>query len=83
MEIFKSKHEKQLEDIIKRLEMNMSNNYKDNAQDNLREFEKVLIQKKEAGLLKDKKICKYEEILKEYQVKMKGYSHKDQKPYWT
>jgi len=83
MSLFKSKHEKQLEDIIRRLNMNMSNNYKDNAQDNLKEFETVLNNIKEEGLLKDKTVCRYDEILKEYQGKMKGYSHKEQKPYWT
>ena len=51
MGLFKSKAEKELDSIIKRLNMNMSNNNKDNAQDDLKE-------------------------------KMKGYSHKDQKPYW-
>ena len=51
MGLFKSKAEKELDSIIQRLNMNMSNNYKDNAQDELKE-------------------------------KMKGYSHKDQKPYW-
>ena len=51
MGLFKSKAEKELDSIIQRLNMNMSNNYKHNAHDDLKE-------------------------------KMKGYSHKDQKPYW-
>ena len=47
MGLFKSKAEKELDSIIQKIDMNMSNSYKDNAQE-----------------------------------KMKGYSHKDQKPYW-
>ena len=39
MGLFKSKTEKELDAIIQRLNMNMSNNYKDNAQDDLKELE--------------------------------------------
>ena len=48
MGFFKSKEEKELDQIILRLEMNMSNNYKDNAQANLREFEETLKKLKES-----------------------------------
>ena len=41
MGLFKSKAEKELDAIIGRLEMDMSNNYKDNAQDDLKDFEKT------------------------------------------
>lgn len=83
MGLFKSKSEKQLDEIIKSMEMNMSNNYKDNAQDNLRELEETFSSMKSEGKLKEKVAKRYETILLEYQEKMKGYSHKDQKPYWT
>ena len=82
MGIFKSKTEKELDNIIQRLEMNMSNNYKDNAQDNLKEFEALMKESEDSGKLKGKSITIYEEILNSYREKMKGYSHKDQKPYW-
>ena len=39
MGLFKSKAERELDTIIIRLQMNMSNNYKDNAQENLKELE--------------------------------------------
>ena len=42
MGLFKSKAEKELESIIHRLEMNMSNNYKDNAQDDLKDLEEAI-----------------------------------------
>ena len=83
MKIFMSKEEKELDAIIQRLEMNMSNNYKDNAQDNLKELEATFNAMKTSGILKPAIMNKYESILSEYQSKMKGYSHKDQKPYWT
>lgn len=83
MGLFKSKSEKELDGIIQRLEMNMSNNYKDNAQDNLKEFEAALEAMKLKGDLKSSILTKYENKLTEYKSKMVGYSHKDQKPYWT
>ena len=38
----KSKYYKQLDEIIEHLEMNMSNNYKDAAQEDLKELESLL-----------------------------------------
>lgn len=83
MGLFKSKEEKQLDAIIQRMAMNMSNNYKDNAQDNLRDLEELFGQMKADGMLKEKSLKQYETPISEYQSKLKGYSHKDQKPYWT
>ncbi len=82
MGLFKSKAEKELDTIIQRLEMNMSNNYKDNAQDDLKEFEATLGSMKESGVIKPGAAATYECILSRYKEKMVGYSHKDQKPYW-
>ena len=82
MSLFKSRAEKELDDIIQRLEMNMSNNYKDNAQDNFKELEIKLNELRYSEKINDKIFSKYESILDSYKDKMKGYSHKDQKPYW-
>ena len=82
MGLFKSKEEKELDSIIRRLEMNMSNNYKDNAQDDLKELEASVNAIHGSGALKSNTLSRYESILDSYKEKMKGYSHKDQKPYW-
>lgn len=82
MGLFRSKAEKELDRIIERLEMNMSNNYKDNAQDDLKELEARLNDLREQGTLKSGVLSKYEMIVSGFREKMKGYSHKDQKPYW-
>ncbi|MCR5398156.1 MAG: hypothetical protein K6E68_01330 [Lachnospiraceae bacterium] len=82
MQLLKSKAEKELDKIIQSLEMNMSNNYKDAAQINLKELELALNHIKETGILKANVLSKYESIFDSYKDKMKGYSHKDQKPYW-
>ena len=82
MSLFKSKAERNLDTIIQRLAMNLSNNYKDNAQDNLRELESAIEELRASGGLKASSLAKYESILGIYKEKLKGYSHKDQKPYW-
>ena len=81
--LFRSKYVKELDAIISRIEMNMANNYKDNAQSDLRELEETFGKFVQESLLKDKDITVYEARIKAYQEKLKGYSHKDQKPYWT
>jgi hypothetical protein len=83
MGLFKSKEEKKLEEIIQSLEMNMSNNYKDNAQDNLKELISAFESMKGDGRLKAKVVDKYSAIIEDYKIRMKGYTHKDQKPYWV
>ena len=83
MGLFKSAKERELDTIILRIEMNMSNNYKDNAQEGLKEFENTLTEMKNDGKTKASVIEKYESILGIYKEKMKGFTHKDQKPYWT
>jgi chromosome segregation ATPase len=82
MGLFKSREEKELDSIIQRLEMNMSNNYKDNAQEDLKELEEKMNDIRSSGNLKTKSLAKYEAILDDFREKMKGYSHKDQRPYW-
>ena len=53
-DLFKNKYEKKLDEIIEEMQMNMSNNYKDNAQKNLEEFESAFTRFTEAGHLKEK-----------------------------
>lgn len=83
MGLFKSKYEKAMDDCIKHIEVNMSNNYKDAAQSNFKEFEELYTKFCSEGALKDKVKTEYGEKLEEYRAKLKGYTHKDQKPYWT
>ena len=82
-DLFKNKYEKKLDGILEEMQMNMSNNYKDNAQKNLEEYESAFTRFKEAGHLKEKSVTHYEDILQSFKERLKGYSHKDQKPYWT
>lgn len=77
-----SKEEKQLDEIIGRLQMNLSNNYKDSAQANLAELQQTYDEMCSQGKLKEKPKVEYGQKLAVYVEKLKGYSHKDQKPYW-
>ena len=83
MGFFKSNYERELDIIIERIQMNMSNNYKDAAQENLKELQAKYESFCREDILKEKQKLFYEtqiDILKE---RMKGFTHKDQKPYWT
>lgn len=83
MGLFKNKYERELDGLIARINMDMSNNYKDNAQSDLHDFEARLGEMKDEGLLKEKALGEYEAQLVGYRERLKGYTHKDQKPYWT
>ena len=74
---------KELEEIIVKLESNVANNYKDAAQEALREYESELARLKEEGSLNEKQRAQYEAKLEAYKIRLKGFTHKDQKPYWT
>lgn len=82
-DFLKSSKNSSLEDVILRLNMNMSNNYKDAAQSNLKEFEALFTELRDGGRLNAKQQLRYEALLNEYKDKMKNYSHKDQKPFWV
>lgn len=73
---------KQLEAAIAKLEMNMSNNYKDAAQADYKNLMDLYCELKSAGALSDKQDEHYKGMIEEYSVKMQNYTHKDQKPYW-
>lgn len=83
MGLFKSKYERELDNIIAEINMNMANNYKDNAQAGLKELEQRFEEIKAEGGMKAKVEEEYGKIVQGYRERLKGYSHKDQKPYWT
>ncbi len=80
--LLSSKNNK-LEAVAQRIRMNMENNYKDAAQLNLKEFEKLFDELQEAGKLNVKQKAYYEKELASLKDRMKNFTHKDQKPYWT
>ncbi|MBO5054995.1 MAG: hypothetical protein J6C64_01370 [Lachnospiraceae bacterium] len=77
------KKDKQLDEIIRRIEMNVSNNYKDAAQLNLKEFEAVFEELKTAGKINSKQMAYYSERLSSFKEQMQNFTHKDQKPTWV
>lgn len=73
---------KQLENIIFRMEMNISNNYKDASQACLKEFETELNSLRAAGKLNDKQKEYYNGKLEEFQKALKDFTHKAQRATW-
>lgn len=81
--IFKnSKNARELDGIIARIEMNASNNYKDEAQNALVELEKRFEEMLETGCLSNRQKEDYSSAISAYKQKFKGYTHKDQKASW-
>ena len=66
-----SKKDKELEEVINQIRVDLSNNYKDNAVENIKKFEKMLEEKKTAGKLKSEET--YEELLKHFQDDVKNF----------
>jgi arginyl-tRNA synthetase len=66
-----SKKDKELEEVINQIRVDLSNNYKDNAVENIKKLEKMLEEKKAAGKLKS--VETYEEMLKHFQDDVKNF----------
>lgn len=75
--------ESSLEGLITEIESNMANNYKDAAQSAFKELIERFDELMNAGKLNDKQKAFYSDIIERYKSKLQGYSHKDQKPYWS
>ncbi|MBP5607881.1 MAG: hypothetical protein J6X66_06400 [Lachnospiraceae bacterium] len=72
-----------LEDVLFRMESNISNNYKDAAQANLKELAEKYETLLSEGKLNEKQKARYSDLLAAYSERMKKFTHKDQTPYWT
>ena len=82
-DFIKSSTHNKLEPIIRRLRMNMENNYKDAAQLNLQELEELFVQLRDNGALNRKQIQNYESQIDSFRDRLRGFTHKDQKPTWV
>lgn len=72
----------ELDDIISQIHMNLGNNYKDEAQRELKRFTESFQDMKANDLLNDKQLLVYGQELSALTERMQGFTHKDQKPYW-
>lgn len=72
-----------LDRLVNEIESNMANNYKDAAQLAFRELTESFQSMIAAGTLNERQKARYSAIISGYSERLKGYTHKDQKPYWT
>ena len=79
----KAKSAKELDCIIAEITMNMQNNYKDAAQSAFKELEQRFHEMAEAGELSEAQQSEYSVKIASFKERLKAYSHKEQKPYWT
>lgn len=72
----------ELDDIISQIHMNLGNNYKDEAQRELKKLTGIFGEMKGKGELNEKQLQVYGQELTALTERMEGFTHKDQKPYW-
>lgn len=65
-----------LDELWRSMEMSCENNYKDMAQDGLREYEECLEQYQQEGLLSSQQYTKRIQQLEEKKLELQGYDHK-------
>ena len=82
LRLFKSKEEKELDALLERVDNNMSNNYKDVAQKDYKNFLKRYDELSSAGKLSDKVTAYYTGVIEEYASKLTKFTHKDQPTKW-
>ena len=74
---------KELDEIIVQIDSNVANNYKDAAQEAVECLERKINEFWENGQLSEKKKLEYSARLMRYKRELEGFTHKDQKPYWS
>ena len=82
MRFFLSKEEKELDALLAKVDNNMSNNYKDAAQSDYKNFLKRFEELSASGKLKDNTIAYYQGVIAEYAAKLSKFTHKDQPTKW-
>lgn len=78
----KNHYEDKLDSLLANIHMNMSNNYKDAAQQDLVVYERQLNEYIADGKHKQRTINRHNKELNDLKETLKGYTHKDQKPNW-
>ena len=72
-----------LNGLLNQTEVNLANNYKDEAQRNFKAFREAFEKVSAEGGLDEKQQAYYGEKLQDLSGKMDHFTHADQKPYWT
>lgn len=62
-----NKKDKEIEAVVNQIRVDLSNNYKDNAVENIKKLETLLEEKKSSGKIKEKAAAEYQELLEHFQ----------------
>ena len=71
MSLFSKKTDKELDAIVNQIRVDLSNNYKDNAVENIKLMEKKNEEKKNTSSIKDS--SKYEDLLEHFKEDVKNF----------
>ena len=65
--------DKELDGIVNSIKVDLSNNYKDNAVENIQKLKQRLEERKESGTVKDKVYEHYGKLLREFENDVKDF----------
>ncbi|MBR0145375.1 MAG: hypothetical protein IJM25_01790 [Eubacterium sp.] len=71
--MFQSKKRKALEGVIRQIKVDLANNYKDNAVDNLKRLKQETEAATAAGELKAKEVTELQTIIEHYETDMANF----------
>lgn len=72
----------ELDELIRSIEMNMENNYKDNATSGFQELRDTYLRLDEENKISEKQRAYYEPIVSDLAKRLEGFTHKEQKAFW-
>ena len=73
MDMFQSKKRKALEGVIRQIKVDLANNYKDNAVENLKRLKQETEAATTAGELKAKEVTELQTIIEHYETDMANF----------
>ena len=70
---FGKKKDRELEEIINQIKVDLSNNYKDNAVINIQKLRSLIHMRSMDGVMKDKDLLEYKKVLESFEEDVRNF----------
>ncbi len=70
---FGKKKDRELEEIINQIKVDLSNNYKDNAVINIQKLRSLIDMRSMDGVMKDKDLLEYKKVLESFEEDVRNF----------
>lgn len=71
--LFRKKRPRELEELVNQIQVDLANNYKDNAVEGIQKLKTVLEQKKSTSSVKDSDYSYYQEKIRTFEEDVRGF----------